>query len=58
MDADGSFHNIFVETAIDGSNGEFHIHRQCKINGFPWKLPLTSMEANILPPATMELSME
>ena len=31
--------NIFVEAAIDGSNGSFHFHRQ-------WKLPCTSMEAS------------
>ena len=64
--------NIFVEVAIDGRNGSFHLHRQ-------WKLPCTSMEAstnfhgrdststnfqgnfhwsNILPPTSMEASME
>ena len=30
---------LFVEAAIDGSNGSFHLHRQ-------WKLPCTSMEAS------------
>ena len=46
---------IFVEAAIDGSNGSFHFHRQWKL---PWKLPLITMEVNILPPTFMEVSME
>ena len=64
--------NIFVEAAIDGSNGSLYFHRQ-------WKLPCifieastnfhgsesistnfhgNSMEVNLLPPTSMEVSME
>ena len=41
--------NIFVEASIDDS-GKFHV--------FPWKLPLTSTEANPLRPTSMTISME
>ena len=51
--------NIFVEGAIDGSNGRFNFHRQRK-------LPCTSMEAftnfhgskPTVPPTSMGISME
>ena len=32
--------NIFMEVAIEGSNGSFHSHRR-------WKLPCTALEASI-----------
>ena len=59
-------HNIFVEAAIDGRNGSFHFHRQCKLQCtsmealtnlhiFSWRLPLASMEVNLLPPTCMEI---
>ena len=39
MEAHESFHGIFVEPAIDRSNGSFHFHRQ-------WSLPCIFMEAS------------
>ena len=35
--------------SISTDSGKFHV--------FPWKLPRTSMEANLLPPTSMEISM-
>ena len=59
MEAHGSFHGIYsrklqlmeamqASTSTDSRN--FH--------AFLWKLPLIAMEENILPPPSMEISME
>ena len=48
---------IFVEAAIDESNGSFHFDRR-KFHVFPRKLPLTSMEVNLIPPTSTEISVE
>ena len=39
-----------MQDSTPTDSGNFHV--------FPWKLPLTSMEVNLFPPASMEISME
>ena len=50
--------DIFVEAAIDGSNGKFIFHRQWKFPYISMEAPLTSTEENLLPPTSMEISTE
>ena len=59
MEAHGSFHGIYswklqlmdaMEASTSTDSGNFHV--------FPWKLLLTSMEVNLLPPTSTEISME
>ena len=54
MEAHGSFHGFFswklqlmeaMEDSTSTDSRQFHV--------FPWKLPLTSMEVNLLPPTSM-----
>ena len=47
--------NPLVEAAIDRS---FHFRRQWKLYAFSRKLPLTSAQVNLVPLASMEMSME
>ena len=42
--------DTIMESSISTDSGNFHV--------FPWKLPLTSMEVNLLQPNFMEASME
>ena len=59
METHGSFHGIYswkiqlmeaMEASTSIDFGNFHV--------ILWKLPLTSMEVNLLPPTSMEISME
>ena len=62
MEARGSLHGIYprklqlmeameaMEASTSIDSGNFHVP--------PWKLPLTSIELNLLPPTSMDISME
>ena len=46
--------NLFVEAAIDGSNGRFQFIDNGNFHVLPWKAPLTSLEVNLLSPTSIE----
>ena len=47
--------NMFVEAAINGSNGSFHFHRQWKLSCSSMEASITSMEVNLLPLTSIEI---
>ena len=47
--------DIFVEAAVDGSNGSFSTSTDSgNFHVLPWKLSQKSMDLNLLPPTSME----